>query len=174
MAREGAAASQVGEEDGSPSEKEEMTKRKHKEEYCVYDGSIVERLKEIARGGTDAIKKAQKLYPNVDFHGVLLSVVHQAATVATNAAEGKPLGRRTLRGPRGKYGQGQGTRNFDNVVHIALWGCRTIPALMKELEIPQSKVKVLRRSLDRLVAEGRAKLVRGDRGSEAAVYEPID
>lgn len=67
--------------------------KKQKDRYCVYQQNVAKRLLKIARGATDAIIKMQKLYPKVDFHGVLLGVVHRAATVATNGAKGKPLGR---------------------------------------------------------------------------------
>lgn len=64
-----------------------------REKFCVYDSRIVPYLLRYSRRATKAILKAQKKYPNVIFGAVITNVAHLAATVATNAALGKPLKR---------------------------------------------------------------------------------
>lgn len=81
---------------------------------------------------------------------------------------------KSKRGPRGPYGQSISMQVFDDCVHMMLWDYPTIPALTKELKLNERKVKVIRRAIARLIAQGRCEQVSQDCGNIPAIYRSID
>lgn len=64
------------------------------ERFCVYSTEVGDELIKIGRETYEDILRAQKMYPDVAFISVIHMATHRAATIATNAALGKPLDRK--------------------------------------------------------------------------------
>ena len=75
---------------------------KQRVQYCVYDKSIVPYLLRFAHEAADAVEKVRKKYPDCGVGAMFTVLAHRVATVATNAAQGKPLKREYLSAPRRK------------------------------------------------------------------------
>lgn len=63
------------------------------EQYCVYESDVAEAILEVARSSHAAALKAHSLYPGCDIGAMFSTAAHRAATIAHNAAVGKPLDR---------------------------------------------------------------------------------
>lgn len=70
-------------------------KRKHKVKdlYAVYDDRVSKLIHAAAEKDYKAIRKGFDIVGDHNFYAVLMMLAHYSATIATNAAQGKPLKR---------------------------------------------------------------------------------
>lgn len=69
------------------------------EKYCVYDESVGKEIVRLGSAYYDDIARVMREYPGVSWRAMLLTLGHQVATIATNAALGHPLDRKDSDSP---------------------------------------------------------------------------
>lgn len=62
--------------------------------YTVYDERVAKRLGKISQETYSSVQDALRRYPDVHWRSMLSMALHLAATIATNAAQGKKLSRK--------------------------------------------------------------------------------
>lgn len=77
-----------------------MKRGEKRSKYTVYDERVAKRLGKISQETYASVQDALRRYPDVQWRAMLSMALHLGATIATNAAHGKPLLRKWSSKPR--------------------------------------------------------------------------